>query len=204
MKFCSILLLTLFSLPIIASDSIPTSKKSQQNWGAFGGFGFSYTEAGKETIELNIQGGFVYNRWLSAGIHLNSFLTVNPLTDKYTNEDASLIGGYGGLFAMPILYSNALVHATFPVFVGYGSVSYELYDVAQSSNHIEDSNQFWVLEPGIEIELNVLRFVRVAVGGYYRYCGKVHLNYENGNEPIVPENILNRFLIGVKLRFGKF
>ncbi len=204
MRFCSILFLVLFSLPVIASDSTRMSKWKQYNMGAFGGFGFNYLETGREAIGLNLQGGIIYNQWLAAGIQGNAFFTINPLTDKYTNDDASLLGGYGGLFVAPIIYSNALVHASFPVFVGYGSISYEIYDALDATNRIEDSDGFWVFEPGIEVELNLMKFIRVAVGGYYRYCGNVNLNYENGGENIVSKNILNNFSVGIRLRFGKF
>ncbi len=205
MRFCSILFLILFSLPVVATDTTRINKWSQRNMGAFGGFGFGYTEmASREAIEINLQGGIIYNHWLAAGIYLNPFFTISPLTDKYTNDDASLLGGYGGLFVSPIIYSNALIHATVPVYLGYGNVSYELYDDVESTNRIEDSGRFWVFNPGVEVELNVLRFVRVAVGGYYRYCGNVRLYYDQGGDQILSSNFLNGFSLGVKLRFGKF
>jgi hypothetical protein len=204
MRFCSILLLMLLSLPAVASEPARVSKWKQYNMGAFGGFGFTYLEAGREAMGLNLQGGIIYNRWLAVGIQGNAFFTINPLTDKYTNYDASLLGGYGGLSVAPAVCSNALVHASFPVFVGYGSISYEMYNAADAANRIEDTDGFWVLEPGIEVELNLMKFIRVAVGGYYRYCGNVNLYYENGSENIVSKNILNNFSVGVRLRFGKF
>ncbi|MDR1171171.1 MAG: hypothetical protein LBL24_01820 [Bacteroidales bacterium] len=204
MRFCSVLLLVFLSLPVIASDSIRVSKWKQYNMGAFSGFGFNYLEAGREAIGLNLQGGIIYNRWLTIGVQGNIFFTINPLTDRYTNDDASLLGGYGGLFVAPTIYSNALVHASFPVFAGYGSVSYEMYDTSDAANRVENSDGFWVFEPGLELELNLMKFIRIAVGGYYRYCGNVNLYYENGSEKIVPSNILNNFSVSVRLRFGKF
>ena len=204
MRFCTILFLFLFSLPVIASDSTSVSNWKQSKIGTFGGFGFTYLETGKEAIGLNIQGGIIYNRWLAAGLQGNAFFTINPLIDKNTNDDASLLGAYGGLFVAPIIWSNKLVHLSIPVFTGYGNVSYELYDTSDAANRIEDSNWFWAFEPGIELEMNLLKFIRIAVGGYYRYCGKIHLNYESSGESIVPENILNNFSVGIRLRFGKF
>ena len=204
MRFYFILFLLSLGLPVLASDSTFVSKWEQYKLGTFGGFGFNYLETGKEAIGLSLQGGIIYNQWLAAGIQGNAFFTINPLTDKYTNGDASLMGAYGGLFVAPILWSNKLIHISTPVFAGYGNVSYELYDISDAANRVEDSNWFWAFEPGIELEMNLMRFIRIAVGGYYRYCGKTQLNYENGGESIVPENILNNFSVGIRLRFGKF
>ncbi|MDR1153904.1 MAG: hypothetical protein LBL04_04275 [Bacteroidales bacterium] len=204
MRFYSILFLMFFGLPVIASDSTGVSKWKLYNMGAFGGFGFNYLETGREAMGLNFQGGIIYNRWLTAGIQGNAFFTINPLIDKYTNDDANLLGGYGGLFVAPTIYSNTLLHASFPVLVGYGSISYELYDLTDGANRVEDSDGFWVFEPGIELELNLMKFIRIAVGGYYKYCSNVHLSYENGGENIVSKNILNNFSVGIRLRFGKF
>ena len=204
MRFCSILLLIFFSVPVVASDSIRVSKWKQHNMGTFGGFGFNYLETGKEAIGLNLQVGCIYNQWLTTGLQGNAFFMINPLTDKYTNNDASLIGAHGGLFVAPVFWSNALVHVSVPVYAGYGIVSYELYDTNEFINRVEDSDWFWVFEPGVEIEMNLMKFIRIAVGGYYQYCGKIRLNYESTGESIVSENILNTFSIGIKLRFGKF
>ena len=203
MRFCSIIFLFL-CLPLVASDTTSVSIWKPQKIGTFGGFGFNYLETGKEAIGINLQGGIIMNQWLTAGLQGNAFFTISPLTDKYTNEDASLMGAYGGLFVAPVFWSNALVHITLPIFAGYGNVSYELYDISDAANRIEDSDWFWAFEPGLEIEMNLMKFIRIAVGSYYRYCGKVRLNYENGGESIVPENILNNFSIGIRLRFGKF
>ncbi len=208
MRFRFVILLFVLSTcfaSVSANDTARVVNSFRFTLGAFGGFGAGYSEpASKETFEINFQGGIIYNRWLAAGIHVNTFFTLNPLVDKLSGDDAGLVGVYGGIFASPIIWSNALVHAAFPVFIGFGGVNYELYDPEGLTNQIEDSDRYWVLEPGIEIEMNILRFFRVAVGGYYRCCSKIHLNYEKGGESIVPDNFLNNFSVGVKLRFGKF
>ncbi len=199
------LTLACFSVTAKSSDTTSVNKLFGTNFGAFGGFGFSYTEpASKETLGVNVQGGIIYDHWLSGGIYANAFFSLNPIKDRLTGNDANLLGGYGGLFVSPSLYPNSLIHINIPIFVGYGGINYELFDAEDYTSQIEDSDRYWVFEPGIEIEMNVLRVMRIAVGGRYRYCSNIHLNYENGGESILPQNILNGFSIGITIRFGKF
>ncbi len=204
MRLCSVILFLFASFSVVANkpvnDSVP-----QVELGAFGGFGFGYSEvSSNESLEINLQGGVILNHWLAGGIGVNTFFSISPLKDNQTNQDATLLGVYGGLFVSPIIYSNALVHVTVPIFGGYGGISYELYDLVDAATRIEDSDQYWVFEPGIEVEMNLLRFLRLAVGGYYRCSSKIHLTYENGGDPILPGKVLNGFSFGLKLRFGKF
>ena len=204
MRICFISLFLFLCLTIIANEPVKVKKQGYEI-GGFGGFGLNYTEISScESLGATIQGGVILNHWLAGGIQANTFFSINPLKDKLTDQDANMLGVYGGLFASPIVYSNSLVHFTVPIFVGYGGLYYELYDLTNSVSQIEDSDQFWVFEPGIELEINILRFLRLAVGGYYRCSSKIKLAYKNGSDPILPDNVLNGFSVGVKLRFGKF
>jgi hypothetical protein len=158
-------------------------------------------ETGREAVGLNFQGGLICNRWLAAGLHGNAFFTLSPLADRYSSDDVSLLGVYGGVFAAPIICPKAMIHASIPVCAGYGTVSYGLNEASKTDGRTEASSRIWVLEPGIEVELNLINFIRIAIGGYYRYCGNVKLGYGNEN---VAADIFNNFSVGIRLRFGKF
>jgi hypothetical protein len=58
-----------------------------------------------------------------------------------------------------------------------------------------------IIEPGVELELNVTRFFRFSVGAYYRYTSDVDI--ENPDYT-VPTDILKGFSGGVTFKFGKF
>jgi hypothetical protein len=62
------------------------------------------------------------------------------------------------------------VHVSFPVLIGGGGVG-----VMNNDNNAWDRNwkseasdAFMVIEPGVEVELNITRFFRFCVGAHYR------------------------------------
>ena len=60
-----------------------------------------------------------------------------------------------------------------------------------------DSDAFFVFEPGMEIELNIVSFFRIAIGGSYRYTSDINLI---GHDP----DLLRNFNAYFTLKFGKF
>jgi hypothetical protein len=62
---------------------------------------------------------------------------------------------------------------------------------------VYDANAFFVLEPGVEIEMNVARFMRISIGGSYRLTSKLDLM---NTDP----NALRGFSGNLSLKFGKF
>ena len=57
--------------------------------------------------------------------------------------------------------------------------------------------------PGIEVELNVVKFFRLSAGLNYTHTSEIILNDLLG-EPIIPGNALNGFTFGLSFKFGKF
>jgi hypothetical protein len=205
MRIYSVILLSFLSLSVFGVQPVDTTKQEKMKLWLFAGFGFDYMEiSASESMGLGVQAGVILNRWLSAGASLHGVFTLNPLKDRFTTQDANILCGHGGLFFAPIIYPGALVHATIPVYVGYGSINYEQYNRAESASFISASDNFMILKPGIEVELNLLSFVRIAIGGYYECTSKLKLNQEGTGERILPRNVLNGFSVGMKLRFGKF
>jgi len=84
------------------------------------------------------------------------------------DRNVYLAGGYGGLYIEPILFPRSPVHVSFPVLLGAGGVSYVSDDASYNNNIIEDSEAFLLIEPGAEVELNLTRFFRLAIGATYR------------------------------------
>jgi len=116
-------------------------------------------------------------------------------------RDANLTGGYGGLVLEPIVFPNFPVHLSLPVLIGAGGIAYttsNYYPEYDDSDYfVEDSYAYFIIEPGVELELNMLKFFRLAFGGYYRYTSDIDLiDY--------PENVLHGFSGGITFKFGKF
>ncbi len=87
-----------------------------------------------------------------------------PAIDK----DVFLTGGYGGLYIEPVLFPRLPVHLSFPVLLGFGGISFISIDNEFNENFLEDSKAFLLVEPAAEVELNLTRFLRLAVGASYR------------------------------------
>jgi hypothetical protein len=85
--------------------------------------------------------------------------------------------------------------------VGAGGLSYSETSAASAGGNFEETiianTSFFVVEPGVELELNVVRFLRVSAGISYRYTKGVEL-------PNTPTNAFNSLTGSVSLKFGKF
>src|SRR4030042_281696 len=84
------------------------------------------------------------------------------------DRDVFLTGGYGGLYIEPILFPRLPVHLSFPFLLGFGGISFISVDDDFNENFLEDSKAFLLIEPAAELELNLTRFLRLAIGASYR------------------------------------
>ncbi len=176
--------------------------------GWFVGIDPGYTQFDKRDVWL---GG------LSAGMIINHNFTIGLTGRGWTNREgmyypnvtdtagAYLEGGYGGLLLEYTLFPKSMVHVTFPVLIGAGGASYmtdkeyTCWDGDNGDSHPAclDSDAFFVVEPGVRAEVNLLRFMRLNAGVSYRYAGGVQLMNTSAD-------MMNNFTATVGLKFGKF
>lgn len=170
--------------------------------GVYGALTFNYGMIdGQDALMTGIKGGWIIDHKLTLGIAGTGFMNDLRFTDKMQNNAVNLAGGYGGLLIEPIIAPFSPIHITFPVIIGAGGVAYVNYNWWNYENNQEpvvwDSDAFFVIEPGIEIEFNIVRFMRLAVGASYRHTSNVRLNNTDGD-------VLRGFNGGFSLKFGKF
>lgn len=171
--------------------------------GGYGALDIRYASIdGKDAFLMGGHGAWVIGHGFALGIAGLGFMNdyhYNP--DIAGGRNVNLAGGYGGLLLEPILFPKFPVHVSIPVLVGAGGIayttSYNPYDWDESHYYVEEATGYFVLEPGIELEFNIIRFFRLAIGGYYRYTSDISL-YDT------PENVLHGFSGGISLKFGKF
>lgn len=116
-----------------------------------------------------------------------------------------LEGGYGGLLFEPVLASHFPVHLTFPVVLGAGFVAltresdaYDWFGWDDYSDRVVlDSAPFLIVEPGVEMELNLIPVLRLGIGAGYRFATPVRLN--SG-----PEYPVNGLSLNASLKLGIF
>jgi hypothetical protein len=131
------------------------------------------------------RGGWIINSTIMLGLGgygLASDVTIDP---RFFGRQMEF--GYGGLDLEFIVASDALVHATVGALVGGGGVR----------PFWEPTDAVFVLEPALNIELNMTSFMRLAVGGTYLWVTDI-------DTPTLRSDDLNSFTGTVQLKFGKF
>ncbi len=173
--------------------------------GGWAGLNFGYTQIkDNDTYIMGARGGWLINHRFTIGLAGNGFLS-----DRYylmlppPEEKVNLAGGYGGLFLEATILPFSPVHVTIPVIIGAGGVAYTTTHWRDDNwndynrDYTLDSDAFFVLEPGIELELNLIRFLRFAVGGSYRFTSDISLIESNSD-------MLHGFNGHFSLKFGWF
>jgi hypothetical protein len=186
------------------SDEIQTLMGKNNAVGGYGAISVQYTELeNRDAFVFGARGGIMMGHMMTLGLGGSGFFN-DVHYDAATGQDISLAGGYGGFFFEPILMPKFPVHVSFPVLIGAGGVAVVSVNDQEKWNDnykSEASDAFMVIEPGIEVELNITRFFRFCIGGYYRYTSDVDIQDPEYN---VPTDILQGFSGGVTFKFGHF
>ena len=170
--------------------------------GGYGSFGAGYALIdNRDGIMISGRAAWIVNHTIAIGFSGSGFMNdfrYDPLYD----EDVNLTGGYGGLLIEPIIFPKAPVHVSFPVVAGVGGIAYtrtshtwDHHDYRTS--WVEDTETFLVAEPGVEMELNIVRFFRLALGVSYRFTTDIELMNTS-------PDALEGFTTRVTFKFGKF
>lgn len=156
--------------------------------------------AGQAGIFVGGQGGAVLrNRFVlgAAGFALVNGPTM-PSSANLGAGDHVIGMSYGGFWFGYIAVPQAIVHLTVGALIGGGSVSYRVTDQAPGAPATYAIDGFFQAQPEVEAEVNVLRFMRVALGAYYRIAAGVELEGKLGNSDVSgPGGLL-------LVKFGKY
>lgn len=111
----------------------------------------------------------IFNHKLALGATGTGFIGFQNTT--LNNEKYSMTGGYGGLLIEPILASRKAVHLSFPISFGIGenqyfkdSRGYREWEWNYRDEFVQD---FVYIEPEINLECNLTKFMRFGVTGSY-------------------------------------
>lgn len=176
-------------------------KQGEITYGGYGGPRVALSSFnGKNTWLVGGRGGVIFNSSFAVGGAGYGIANSPQFTNIDTNKVAYLEGGYGGLLLEYILLPNKLVHLSFPVIIGAGGLLYSetrAIDDADFDQSIIANTSFFVLEPGVELEINIIRFMRLAAGVSYRYTNGMNL-------PNTSSSAFNALSLSVSLKFGRF
>lgn len=172
--------------------------------GGYGALTFSYAQIdGKDAFMAGFKGGWLIDHHFTFGLAGTGFVNNLQYQNIVYNSTVSLAGGYGGFLFEPVFVPFSPVHVAFPIILGAGGIAYVEYDPNwneydyYNEPKVWDANTFFIFEPGVELELNVARFMRIAIGTSYRLTSRLNLMQTDSYA-------LNGFSGNLSLKFGKF
>lgn len=190
--------------------------------GGYGAFSFGYSNINdQDAILIGGRGAWVANHRFALGLAGYGFFSnIDNNGNNYNSNPSeySLAGGYGGLFFEPIIAPNYPVHVSFPILFGSGGVTAANWDFYNNNyhnnnyynNYYYNSDWFLVFEPGVDVEFNIVKFFRLALGVSYRLTNGIDLQYKyfdefNVEQTIdIPNDALNSFNYNITFKFGWF
>jgi|JFJP01.1.fsa_nt_gi hypothetical protein len=196
-----------YEYPYEDEDSLRTIFKNVNSTRGYGGLSVRYAEIDNRTTYMNgIRGGLITKNNFTIGASVVSFETTD-IYDVNIESKARFAGAYGGLLLEATLFSSFPIHLSFPLVIGGGGVVYrkqfdDLSNIDEWGNI--DSKAFMIIEPGAELEINVVRFMRIGLGAYYRQISDASLYYTDSENLIRNQDFLNGISYGIILKFGKF
>jgi hypothetical protein len=169
------LLLLLLALPLKAQQE--TLLQGELESGGWGGPAIQLTSLNDATgILVGGGGGWIINHTFTIGGF--GYGLVNNIRGIALPPDSSLYlnFGYGGVYLAYIHASDHLLHFTLSTLIGGGSLSFREH--ASNSGEVarnDSPDSFFLIEPGLDAEVNIAPTVRVAIGGNYRFVSGVEL-----------------------------
>jgi hypothetical protein len=147
------------------------------------------------------RGGWIINHTLSIGG--GGYGLVNRIRGPESSpglEDPILQVGYGGFEIEYTQRSARLVHPVFSVLIGGGSAGvHESWEEDLGDDWEDDPalDSFFIMEPGIAVELNVTGFMRLDAGASYRFISGLETDGLTESAIGGPSAVLT-------FKFGKF
>jgi len=172
--------------------------------GGYGAFNMAYANIdGLNTLYFGGQGGWVINHSFVVGGGGYGF-TTDFRFDEELNARYQYNGGYGGVLLEFMLKPSRIVHVNFPMLIGGGGVRYTQDSDSSNSIFQEDESSFFIFEPGVELQVNLLPFMRIAFGARYKLTSNTTLRYLSTGEAIADAGFLRVPSANISFKFGRF
>ncbi len=143
--------------------------------GGFGGPAVKFTEiADQFGVLVGGRGGWIINHSLVLGGGGYGLANTYDFEIILDGRERHLALGYGGLEIEYVNRWRDVAHFTAGILIGGGGASW--YDRHRGDWGIDDNNDaFFIAEPALNLEVNVVHFFRVAIGGSYRFVEELDL-----------------------------
>jgi len=192
------IIILILSLPAFGQEETLISGKIES--GGYGGPEIKFGNInGEWEVLVGGRGGWIINHKFvlgGAGYGMATQGETRPgIIFPYLSDQFEL--GYGGLLLAYISNSNKIIHLSVETLIGAGGISYDFDRRDHLYNDEFDGDSYFIIEPGVNFEVNVVRLMRLAVGSSYRITAGVdYLGLEDGD--------ITGPSINLMLKFGKF
>jgi hypothetical protein len=213
--FALVVLIGIFiSYDSTAQDSLSYQSKSHQirtvfrrgsSSGGYGSLSNKFTTINGQYANLaEVYGGWYVNHWFMLGLGAAAVTNNLPVPTQYSADPTKNLSyeyGQFGLMTEYVIGSGRTVHLAFSLFAGAGfTVQYERFgynDYSHNGQQIRDENWFFVAEPGVQVEINILRWMRFSPGVSYRATA-------GSNAAGLKDSDLSNISYNATLKFGRF
>jgi hypothetical protein len=155
---------------------------------------------------VEVYGGWYVNHKLLIGAGAAATTNYIEVPKAYsTRPDLRMSYEYGqvGFVTEYAIASNRAVHVTLHLMTGAGfTLQYERpewgdWEYYDYHYYDHDENWFFVVEPGVQVELNLLRWMRFSPGVSYRFT-------DGSDAAGLSDSDLRGMSLNLTLKFGKF
>jgi hypothetical protein len=166
-KWILVVLILFVAVPFAVSAEQKTLVPEHFESGGYGGPAVKFTMV-KDKFSYMAGGGgaWLINHRLSIGGMGYGLVSDLETTDGGNKYDIDM--SYGGFDVGYAFFPDSVVHFTIHGTIGWGSVS-----STDTGTKDTESDEFFVLEPNIDAEVNVTTWIRLCVGASYRYASGV-------------------------------
>lgn len=184
--------------PAPATPPLKTLVGPSSHIGFFAATTAQYTRLRHEdALALTGRLGVTFNRTLSLGLG-GTALANGPAPRRWYDPQGTspnyLAAAYGGVYVEPLVPAGSVVHLAFPVLIGGGAATID--DDFSGPYRDYRADGFFIVEPGLTVEVNVAKFLVLGVGATYRHTAGLDL-------PATSRTALNGLAGGLTLKIGR-
>ena len=206
----------LFSLLVVSGihfakaqdNSIQTLFSGPSHSGGYGAVSNKFTSINGEFANMvELYGGWFINQQFLIGGGLTASTNYIPVPQEFSSMPGARMSyqyGQVGLVTDYIIASNRAIHVGFHVTTGAGLIfqyyrpsSWNDWEDYDHYDYEYNEDWFFVVEPGIQVELNVLKWMRFSPGVSYRFT-------DGAKTDGLSDKDLSGISANVTLKFGRF
>ena len=146
----------------------------------------------KDAVIIGGHGGVIFNSYFYFGLGAYGLVTTNRFPGDFPEESLDMHMGYTGLMMGFNIMPKKVVHFSVPLFLGAGNIELE------HNNIFVENSAFLVFEPGLQLEVNVVHFMKIGLGAGYRMVHGTNLRND------ITDDDLTYWSANFSLVFGKF